>query len=135
MFGYSYIILFCLSSKPTSVRICQNLLWQFQQLHKILVIRTSLIEIHANRFGFHDAPSTHPPTLEGYHEAVPVQEEEQCPVILLFNERPVVWVNVRDEREEEDGVVLVDLVNPQNGQDYARRVVRPRIRVDTRSRS
>lgn len=72
VFDYIYIIMFCLSSIPTSVRICQNLLWQFQQLYKNFVIRTFLIEIHANRLGFHDASSTQPPTLEGHHEAVPV---------------------------------------------------------------
>lgn len=44
-------------------------------------------------------------------------------MVLAFDEGPVVWVNVRDECEEEDGVVLIDLVSPQDGQDDARRVV------------
>lgn len=33
-------------------------------------------------------------------------------MVLLLDERSVVWINVRDEGEEEDGVVLVDFVNP-----------------------
>lgn len=55
-------------------------------------------------------------------------------MVLLLDERPVFWINVRDEREEEDGIVLVDLVYPQDRQDYARRVIGPCVRVDSRSR-
>lgn len=33
-------------------------------------------------------------------------------MVFLLDEGPVVWINVRDEGKEEDGVVLVDLVNP-----------------------